>query len=29
MQMFNTAKTERADGPEVRDIVEMLAERLD
>ncbi|MDQ7025476.1 MAG: (Fe-S)-binding protein [Anaerolineae bacterium] len=28
MQMFNTAKSEKADGPEVRDIVEMLAERL-
>jgi Fe-S oxidoreductase/nitrate reductase gamma subunit len=28
MQMFNTAKSEHADGPVVRDIVEMLAEKL-
>ncbi len=28
MQMFNTAKSERPNGPVVRDVVEMLAERL-
>lgn len=28
MQMFNTAKSEKPDGPEIRDVVEMLAERL-
>jgi Fe-S oxidoreductase len=28
MQMFNTAKSEKPEGPQVRDIVEMLAERL-
>lgn len=29
MQMFNTAKSELGEGPEVRDIVEMMAEQLD
>jgi Fe-S oxidoreductase len=28
MQMFNTAKSEKPDGPQVRDVVELLAERL-
>jgi Fe-S oxidoreductase len=28
MQMFNTARSERPDGPVVRDIVEMVADRL-
>jgi Fe-S oxidoreductase len=28
MQMFNSAKTEVADGPEVKDVVELIAERL-
>ena len=28
MQMFNSAKTEVENGPEVRDIVEIIAERL-
>jgi len=28
LQMFNTAKSEKPDGPEVKDIVEMIAEKL-
>jgi hypothetical protein len=28
MQMFNTAKSEKPEGPQVRDVVELLAERL-